>query len=72
MFLVHIREKKKSRRYVLDMQALLHFAVELQEIGHGGCREEMVRDHAREGEVEGNPRHCRRWPLSASNLPGPL
>jgi len=26
LFLVHIREKKKSRRYVLDMQARLHFA----------------------------------------------
>ena len=26
LFLVHIREKKKSRRYVLDMQARFHFA----------------------------------------------
>ncbi len=26
LFLVHIREKKKFRRYVLDKQARLHFA----------------------------------------------
>ena len=45
---------------------------QLQGIGHGGGSEEMVRDHARQREVEGNPRRYRRWPLRASNLPGPL
>jgi hypothetical protein len=29
MFLVHIREKKKSRRYVPDTQARLHFAAKI-------------------------------------------
>ena len=28
---------------------------ELQGTGHRGCSEETVRDHARQGEVEGNP-----------------
>ncbi len=61
-------EAEFTTSYDLGSEEIL----QLQEIGDGGGSEEMVRDHARQGEVERNPRRYRRWPLRASNLPGPL
>jgi len=54
------REAKTEFTTSYDLESEEIF--ELQGIGHGGCREETARDHARQGEVEGNP---RRYSLRA-------
>ena len=66
------REAKTEAEFTTSYDLGSEDFLQLQGTGHGGCREETARDHAREGEVEGNPRRYRRWPLRASNLPGRL
>ena len=78
--LFRFREGKKLPAQRGEDRSGIHHQLRLVERGnfavtgswHGGGSKEMVRDHACQGEVEGNPRRYRRWPLRASNLPGPL
>ena len=75
LFLVHItlpREAKTEAEFTTGYDLGSEEILQLQGTGHGGGSKEMVRDHAREGEVEGNPRRYRRWPRRVSNLPGPV
>jgi len=56
LFLVHIREEKKSRRYVLDMQARLHFAAKTFTANIGDIRTaEMDKYTASRKPASGRP-----------------